>query len=259
MQKTKKIVPISGGKDSTCILIMAIEECGRENVIAVYYDTGWDHPVTHKYLEYLEEELNIKIITIRGHNTKNTKYKGTNLPDLIRNFKMFPKNNIRFCNGYLKRYAFRDWYKENLFNDSTNYEIWFGIRRAESWQRAKKYKNIMPYDIVDINDFAPKTYNKKLRATLKARLPIINLKTEEVFKYLEEKGIKKNPLYDEGTNDRVGCYPCMIAGKKKQAAMFATEFGQKQLEIIRQLEREIGTKYTMYDTGQNIKDKYAKK
>ena len=59
-----------------------------------------------------------------------------------------------------------------------------------------------------------------------------------------------NPLYKEGTNNRVGCYPCMLAGKKVQMKMFNTEFGKQQLENIRELERITGTKYEMYDTDQ---------
>lgn len=59
-----------------------------------------------------------------------------------------------------------------------------------------------------------------------------------------------NPLYNEGTNDRVGCYPCMLAGKKVQEKMLSTEFGQQRLQEIKVLEEKIGKKYEMYDTDQ---------
>ena len=42
----------------------------------------------------------------------------------------------------------------------------------------------------------------------------------------------------------------MLAGKKAQQRMFATEFGQVRLKQIRELEKEIGVKYEMYDTDQ---------
>lgn len=72
----------------------------------------------------------------------------------------------------------------------------------------------------------------------------------KIVVYLADLGVEANPLYKEGTNDRVGCYPCLLAGKKIQQKMFATKVGQERLATIRQLEQEIGQKYQMYDTDQ---------
>ncbi len=71
-----------------------------------------------------------------------------------------------------------------------------------------------------------------------------------MFKYIESNGLERNPLYYEGTNDRVGCYPYLLAGKAIQKKMFATKVGKERLEIIKQLEIELGQKYEMYDTDQ---------
>ena len=243
------IVPCSGGKDSTACLIKAIDTVGKNNVVAVFNDTGWEHPLTYQYFNYLKDRLGITIHTTTGGVRKDgTKIQ--TLPELIKSHGKFPFGLGRFCTTYLKQYALRNWYADNLFDGITNYLIWFGMRSSESGQRARKYKGIEPDDVFDMEDLFPKRYNKKLRKTLSVSLPIVNWETKEVFDFLKEKEVNYNPLYDEGTNDRVGCYPCLLAGKKVQEKMFRTPFGQKRLAIIKELEREIGAKYEMYDTDQ---------
>lgn len=238
------IVPISGGKDSTACLLFAISEHGKENITAVFNDTGWEHPETYKYIKYLAEVTGVPIISTVGGK------RGKTLPELIIDMGKFPFGLGRFCTMYLKQYALRDWYKENLFDGETQYEVWFGMRTEESAQRARKYGGMDSLDLYDMGDVFPSRYNKKLRATLQVRLPVLNWLEQEVFDFIAAHGLHHNPLYDEGTNDRVGCYPCMLAGKKVQAKMFATPFGQERLAQIKVIEEKIGQKYEMFDTDQ---------
>lgn len=243
------IVPVSGGKDSTACLIKAIQEVGKEKVTPVFNDTGWEHPLTYKYLEYLEDRLGVSISRTVGGKRKDGTEQRT-LPELIRAQGKFPFGRGRFCTMYLKQYAIRDWYRDNLYDGQTKHQVWFGMRSDESGQRARKYAGIESTDIFDIGDLFPSRYNKKLRTVLSTRLPIVDWLTPNVFTYLKENNVDHNPLYDEGTNDRVGCYPCMLAGKAAQQRMFSTKFGQIRLKEIKVLEKEIGVKYEMYDTDQ---------
>lgn len=244
-EKNKKIiVPVSGGKDSQACLSLAIKEVGVKNVTPVFNDTGWEHPTTYKHIEDMEQMYGVKI-----HRTVGGK-RGKTLPELILDMGRFPFGLGRFCTMYLKQYALRDWYKDYIFDGETNYEIWYGMRTDESGQRARKYAHILSEDTYDMEEIFPSRFNKKLRATLRAKLPIVDWSTEEVFQYIEEEKMVVNPLYSEGTNDRVGCYPCMLAGKKVQARMFATEFGKQRLQEIRVLEEKIGKKYEQHDTDQ---------
>lgn len=63
---TVHIVSVSGGKDSTTTLLIAIARCGIENVIAIFCDTGNEHPQTYLYLDYLEARLGIVIHRLKA-------------------------------------------------------------------------------------------------------------------------------------------------------------------------------------------------
>jgi len=221
----------------------------KSNVIPVFNDTGWEHDVTYEYLDYLEEHLDIHIHRTVGSVRKNGDAGGT-LEELILAQGRFPFGLGRFCTTHLKQYALRNWFTDYAYDGTTQYQIWFGMRTQESNQRANKYAGIECDELFDMEELFPSRYNKKLRATIQVRLPVVTWSTRGVFRFLHKHGVKSNPLYAEGTNDRVGCYPCMLAGKKVQAKMFATEFGQKQLQRIRVLEEKTGQKYEMHDTDQ---------
>ena len=64
------IVPVSGGKDSTACLVKALNEYPNAEIIPVFNDTGWDHPTTYEYLDYLEKRLNVLLNLIEklGYN-----------------------------------------------------------------------------------------------------------------------------------------------------------------------------------------------
>lgn len=242
MNEMKIIVPVSGGKDSTATLLLALEQYDKDDVVPVHYNTGWDHPVTYEYLDYLGQKIGMGIF--------HTHYaEAPTIPDIIRKYKKFPFGRGRFCTSELKRTAMFRWFKANGFYGEAKGECWLGIRTDESGQRARKYGGLSPDELHDYRDVYPQAA-KSLSKNVQLRFPIIDWSTKQVFDYLKDQDVKPNPLYDEGTNDRVGCYPCLLAGKKAQEAMFATPVGQQRLAIIRQLEKDIGKKYEMYDTDQ---------
>jgi len=54
------IVSVSGGKDSTALLLLAIA-MGAPNLRAVFADTGNEHELTLGYIDYLEQATGITI------------------------------------------------------------------------------------------------------------------------------------------------------------------------------------------------------
>lgn len=67
MTKTNNIISVSGGKDSTALLLLAIER-GTENMQAVFADTGHEHAQTYEYVQYLNDKV-FPIRTIRADFT----------------------------------------------------------------------------------------------------------------------------------------------------------------------------------------------
>jgi len=58
------LVSVSGGKDSTATLLVAIER-GVENISGVFCDTGNEHQQTYDYIAYLQDATGIQFKTLK--------------------------------------------------------------------------------------------------------------------------------------------------------------------------------------------------
>lgn len=63
----KNVVSVSSGKDSDATLLIALENCPRENVIPIFCDTGNEHQHVYDHLDYLEQALGITIIRLKAN------------------------------------------------------------------------------------------------------------------------------------------------------------------------------------------------
>ena len=59
----KILVSFSGGKDSQACLIQAFKQYGGGNLIAVFCDTGWEHPDTYKHVNDVCLQMGVRLIT----------------------------------------------------------------------------------------------------------------------------------------------------------------------------------------------------
>ena len=57
----RHVVSVSGGKDSTATLLLALDKVPRDQIVAIFCDTGNEIPVTHAYLDDLERRLGLRI------------------------------------------------------------------------------------------------------------------------------------------------------------------------------------------------------
>jgi len=245
--QTKIIIPVSGGKDSTLCLLLAIERYGKEICVPLFHDTGWEHPETYAYLSRLETRLGIII-----QKSQKGKLHGKDcltMESLIIEARRFPSGKVgRFCSKHLKIEPSERWIRANCTKGD---EIWYGMRLKESINRRKRYKNFISEAVYDYDEIFSNSSKFFALNSIKVKLPILELSTSQVFDEIRKRDIEINPLYFEKTNDRVGCYPCFLTSKKTQQKMFNTEFGKIQLAKIRKLEKIIGKKY------ENIQDKDA--
>ncbi len=64
--KIMHVVSVSGGKDSTATLLLALNRIPRENLRAIFCDTGNEHDLVYEHLDYLERSLGIKIDRLKA-------------------------------------------------------------------------------------------------------------------------------------------------------------------------------------------------
>lgn len=61
----KVIVTFSGGKDSLASLLWVRNNLTKD-FITIFCDTGWEHPLTYKYIEEIREQLGLNLITVKS-------------------------------------------------------------------------------------------------------------------------------------------------------------------------------------------------
>jgi 3'-phosphoadenosine 5'-phosphosulfate sulfotransferase (PAPS reductase)/FAD synthetase len=135
----KYVVSISGGKDSTALLLYALNNLQVDpvdEIIPVFFDTGWEHDDTYEYLDYLEKKLNIKIIKIQNEIG--------GMRELALHKKFMPNRMMRYCTEELKQKPFKKWIYENFVSKDIDFISLIGIRRDESKARADyEHKDII--------------------------------------------------------------------------------------------------------------------
>ncbi len=210
---TKYLVSVSGGKDSTALLAYTLKLRG-DDVIAFYCDTGWEHPDTYAYLDYLEQHFGIEIVHLSGQSFE----------ELCIEEKMIPSFRTRFCTRVLKMERSNKFVKS--FSEPV--VVLTGVRRDESTNRSKEQSH-------------------KTVSGIKYIQPLAYWSTQKVYDYLALEGIRLNPLYQKGFS-RVGCYPCIFANQKDIGAL-----EQWAVDRVKALEEKVSAvaekKITFFKDG----------
>lgn len=108
----------------------------------------------------------------------------------------FPGAKSRFCTDRLKIEPMHQ-LKQPLLDEGVSIVEWLGERAEESPSRAAKSR----FSRIRHGGASQILYR-----------PIHDWLVADVFEIIARRGIKPNPLYEEGA-ERVGCWPCMMCGK----------------------------------------------
>ena len=211
-------ISVSGGKDSTALLLWAIEN--MDEIRPVFADTGNEHEITLEYVDYLEQVTGIKIARVRGKLL---------FPELCLKRRIFPGKMRRFCTTELKMRPVRE-YLKNLPELTT---LVIGVRRDESRARTC------------VPDWGWSDFYRT-----DVWRPIADWTVEQVFEMHRRHGIKPNPLYTMGFT-RVGCMPCINwrKGEIKRTAKLFPEHIQKLREWEGQMVLTTGGQRTFFEHG----------
>lgn len=244
--QTVNIVNVSGGKDSTATLLLAIER-QTPNLRLVFADTGHEHPETYAYVEYLEAAVGMPIERVRADFTDRIARRrkiveetweepersralevlhptGNPFLDLCLWKGMFPSSGQRFCTSFLKVEPI-DRIQQAALEEADRVVTWLGIRADESLARSTATEWEREFGPAD----NPEAGFWKHR-------PILRWTAAEVFAYIERQGLKPNPLYLQGMG-RVGCMPCIMV-RKSELAEIAKRF-PAEIERVERWERMV--------------------
>jgi len=231
------VISVSGGKDSTAMLLLAIER-GTENIRPVFCDTGNEHPLTYDYVRYLADAVGIEIEWVkadfsaaieRKRITVETKWReegvsekkiaealsvlhptGNPFLDMIVCKGRFPSTRMRFCSIELKANVLKNQVQLPLLRDGIDVVSWQGIRHDESKARACAVER----------DFAMK--DEDTGAEMWNYRPILDWTAEDCFDMMRRHVIDPNPLYKMGMG-RVGCVNSRKAELREIANRFPAE------------------------------------
>jgi len=228
------VVSISGGKDSTAMMLLAIER-KVENLHFVFADTGHEHKKTYEYVSYLINRLGVDVKFVKAsfdrqiHNRRkfiandqrfgrkngkkvrwSNKAKrralailqptGNPFLDLMMWKGRFASTKARFCSSELKHVPLNE-YINALAENGDTVISWQGVRADESLNRRD-----LPEKDVEFGSWEPEPFGVLIYR------PIIAWTVEDVFAMHRKHDVMPNPLYSDGMG-RVGCMPCIHARK----------------------------------------------
>lgn len=252
-----RLVSISGGKDSTATLLVALERHPSDEVRAVFADTGNEHQATYDYVRYLGDRLGIGIHWLKQNFSdwwwrrrdyvrdvwprKLVEKNGMTQAQADRTVKRalavleagptgnpyldlcvlkgrFPSRRAQFCTQFLKTEPLTE-YALDLIEQHGAVESWQGVRAEESPSRAK----------------LPEREDRGGGLTIYR--PIHKWTVEQVFEQHRKHWVEPNPLYRQGMG-RVGCMPCINAAKDELLEI--AKRWPEHIDRIEEWERLVG-------------------
>lgn len=221
----KIVVPVSGGKDSQACLKLALQEYKPDEILGLFCDTKFEHPLTYKHIKWMSGFYGVEVRTVCAGS----------VPEQVIKNNRFPSGGARFCTDRLKLRPSKEFYKK-LSEEQGGFEVWLGMRSDESIQREARYRGKLSTELYKPNDIFTSFPQYLYKKGVSFRLPILDWSRDEVFKLLNGE---ENKLYSLGS-ERVGCFPCLASGDKNKERDFAMDdFGRKQKIIVEELEQKI--------------------
>lgn len=201
-----QVCSVSGGKDSTALYCLMVEFFGK-NFLPIFSDTGHEHPVTVNYVRNLHvmaggpEVVIVKSDFTEKLGRRGKEVSGNPFLDMMIWKGRAPSTKAQFCTEWVKL-----WPQLLYLEEHHPFDYWVmytGIRQGESLARLERYP--MPF-----------TFNTYFDCEYV--LPLLYETAENVFRFLEQKGVPPNPLYALGYG-RVGCFPCIHSNKGELALL----------------------------------------
>ena len=219
------VVQFSGGKDSTCMLLMMLER-GMVVDKIIFCDTGMEFPQMYEHIkkvdEYIFKNYNKRIEIIKAE--KDFEYY------MFDHIKTRGKNKgkqgygwatmgIRWCTTLLKQQVASKFLRE-LKEPYTNY---IGIAYDEPKRHAKKAKNVV-HPLFDWG-----------------------ITEKQALEYCYSKGFNWSGLYDHF--DRVSCWCCPMKSMSELKALY-----EKYPDLWNKLKEMDNKSYNQFKSNYSVQD-----
>lgn len=238
------IASVSGGKDSTAMCLHL-----REQGIpfrAVFFDTGWEHADTYRYVRESLPDAIGQPVEIRFREPVLDERREAMAAELeaMLGFRspmvrwvlkrgMFPSRTRRFCTQELKYFTARDVMREAHAAGLAPVNV-LGIRADESVARSKLLERELDEDLDAM-----------------VWRPLLRWTVDDVIAIHQRHGVIPNPMYLRNAS-RVGCWPCIMAGKTELRLLAKDE---PRIRVIERLEAMVsglaGDTRAMYQGNRN--------
>lgn len=186
---TKCVVQTSGGVASWACATRAIKRFGVENVTLLFADTLIEDEDLYRFLDDTETYLGIKVTRIA---------EGRDPWQIFNDVKFLGNSRVDPCSLHLKRALLKNWLLDNA--DPTTTCVAVGIDWTETHRVQRIDEGMAPFGVI---------------------FPLIETETDkvEIFKELEDAGIRRPRLYDMGfPHNNCGGF-CIKAGISQFVAL----------------------------------------
>lgn len=215
-----RICSVSGGKDSAAMYCLMREVYGND-FLPIFADTGNEHPVTVNYVRNMHIMAGgspvqiVKADFTQKLAKKGKEASGNPFLDLMIWKGRAPSTKAQFCTEWVKLWPILLLLEENY--PIQEWIMFTGLRAGESFRRSfrQPFEYNTYFDCESVN-------------------PMLYMSEDDIFSFLEEKGVPPNPLYALGYG-RVGCFPCIHANKNELSLL--PDWAWDKLEVW---EKRIG-------------------
>jgi len=219
--KNVNILSVSGGKDSTAMILWALEQ--GIDFKPVFADTGNEHDITLDYvrslpgitgcppiqwvkadfsddfagrIKRLPKVWGSRGLSLDAINSIIAHLKPTGIPfvDICQLKGRFPSFGMQFCTEYLKIKPIHEFIILPLLEAGHTTTTYIGVRSEESRARSK---------LPEFEDLGDGRFLSR---------PLLSWSVSEVFAIHKRHNVEPNPLYKLGS-ERVGCMPCFMERK----------------------------------------------
>lgn len=223
----KHIVQLSGGKDSTCMLLMMLEKGIPVDEI-IFCDTGMEFPELYQHLEAVEAYIGRKITRLKAQHT--FEYYLANIPTTPKNKNNrgygygWPSMKNRWCTNRFKQRT-----TANYLTGITDYMLYIGIAADEP----KRHKNI-PANV---------------------RHPLFDwgVTEKQALQYCYDRGFDFGGLYKKF--NRLGCWCCPLQriSELRKVRYYYPDLWARLLRI----DKNVPNSFTSRRTAEQLERRFA--